>query len=128
MNIILFDGDCHFCNRSVQFILKRDWKNRYNFASLQSELGRSLLTQYQIPLTMDSLVLIEDGRCFTRSTAALKISRNLNGMWKIFYLFILIPARLRNHVYDFIAKNRYRFGKGDFCMLPSEEERKRFLE
>lgn len=128
MNIILFDGDCHFCNRSVQFILKRDCKKRYHFAPLQSEFGRSLLVKHGIPLTIESLVLIEGGLSFTKSTAVLKISRNLNRMWKISYLFILVPVPIRNGIYDFIAKNRYVFGKKDYCIIPSEEERKRFLE
>ncbi len=126
--IILFDGECHFCDRSVQFILKRDRHGYFKFASLQSELGQKLLKKHQIPTDTDSFVLVTSKQAYVKSTAALKVVRHLTGLWKILYVFILIPRPLRNFVYDVIAKNRYRwFGRKESCDLPTPEMRRRFL-
>lgn len=126
--IILFDGECHFCDRSVQFILKRDRHGYFKFASLQSELGQKLLKKHQIPTDTDSFVLVTSKQAYVKSTAALKVVRHLTGLWKILYVFILVPRPLRNFVYDVIAKNRYRwFGRKESCDLPTPEMRRRFL-
>lgn len=126
MRIILFDGVCNFCDRSVQFIMKRD-AGVFHFASLQSAVGEQFVAQYGLE-GVDSVVLIEEGRAYTKSTAALRIARRL-GWWRIFYAFIIIPARLRDGVYTAFAKNRYRlFGKKDVCKLPTASERARFIE
>lgn len=126
--IILFDGECHFCDRSVQFILKRDRHGYFKFASLQSELGQKLLKKHQIPTDTDSFVLVTSKQAYVKSTAALKVVRHLTGLWKILYIFILVPRPLRNFVYDVIAKNRYRwFGRKESCDLPTPEMRRRFL-
>ncbi len=126
--IILFDGECHFCNQSVQFIIKRDPHAFYKFASLQSDIGRQFCRDYAIPHDVDSLVLIEDNQYFIKSTAALRISKSLTGIWKIGTFFLLIPAPIRDMAYSFIAKNRYKwFGKKNACEIPSPEIRKRFL-
>lgn len=127
--IILFDGDCNFCDSSVQFIIKRDPAAHFLFTSLQSEKGLELTKQYAIPVEVDSLVLIENGKAFTKSSAALRIAKKLDGLWHLLFLFILVPRKIRDGVYDYVAKNRYKwFGKKeDACMLPSPEQRKRFI-
>lgn len=127
--IILFDGVCNFCDRSVQFVLRRDKKAYFNFASLQSEIGQELLEKYKIPKDkFESLVLIENDKAYLFSTGALRIARKLNGAWPILYGFIIIPSFIRNFFYKLIANNRYRlFGKKEECMIPSPEWRSRFL-
>jgi predicted DCC family thiol-disulfide oxidoreductase YuxK len=126
--IVLFDGECHFCDQSVQFIIKRDPNANFKFASLQSDIGRQIIRDYSIPLHIDSLVLIEDKQFYIKSTAALRICKKLKGVWKIGVFFLLIPTPIRDLVYDLIAKNRYKwFGKKEVCEIPSPEIKKRFL-
>ena len=126
--IILFDGVCHFCDRAVQFIIKRDPKGIFKFASLQSEIGSEKSRDTGVPAGTDSIVLIEGHTSFIKSTAALRICRRLSGMWKLLYLFIAVPRPIRDAVYDVIARNRYKwFGRKDQCELPSAEIRSRFL-
>ena len=126
--IILFDGECNFCDHSVQFIIKRDPQGLFKFASLQSDVGKELLTKYNAPSNLDSIVLIENNKCYFESSAALRICRNLKGLWKVFSFLLIVPRSVRNFFYKIIAKNRYKwFGKKESCMLPSPEQRKRFL-
>lgn len=126
--IVLFDGVCNFCDASVQFIIKRDPNAHFKFAALQSEAGEKLQRQYEFPQTIESLVLIENDKVYTQSTGALRIARKLDGLWKFFYIAIIVPAPLRNTIYKVIARNRYKwFGKKDVCMLPTKEQRERFL-
>ena len=126
--IILFDGICTFCNRSVQFIIHHDPHEHFQFASLQSDIGQSLLKKYSIPLSEDSLVLINQNSYDTQSTAALKITRYLNGLLPLLYIFIIVPRPIRNLVYRYIANNRYKwFGKQTACKIPTTKEKKRFL-
>lgn len=126
MRIILFDGECNFCDASVQFILKRD-HCAFHFASLQSELGKKLVNRFQLH-GIDSLVLIENNRAYTKSTAALRIAKQLQGLWHLCYVAIVLPKPIRDRMYDVIAKNRYKwFGKKEVCLLPSEQDRLRFL-
>ncbi|MGO4889209.1 thiol-disulfide oxidoreductase DCC family protein [Anaerobacillus sp. MEB173] len=129
MAIVLFDGICNFCNHSVQFIIHRDPHGYFQFASLQSEIGKKLIKDYNIPDDLNSLIVIEDNKYYVKSSAALRISKNLRGPWKIFYLFLIIPKPFRDMVYSFVANNRYQwFGKSESCQIPSSEIRKRFLE
>ena len=127
---VLFDGICHFCAWSVQFIIRRDPRAVFRFASLQSDTGRQLMSEHGLdPNTMDSFVLIEDGNAHTESTAALRVARRLTCPWRWCYVFILLPKPLRDALYRFIARNRYRwFGKADTCMVPTPELRARFLD
>lgn len=127
--IILFDGECNFCDSNVQFIIKRDPAAHFLFTSLQSKAGQQLVKQHHIPSDVDSLVLIENNKAFTKSSAALRIAKKLDGLWHLLFLFILVPPVIRNGVYDFVARNRYKwFGKKeDACALPSPEIRKRFI-
>lgn len=127
--ILLFDGVCNLCNNSVQFIIRHDKNAKIKFASLQSEIGQELLQKHNLDTTsLQSLVLIENGKAFTHSTGALKVARLLDGGWTLLYGFIVIPAFIRNAVYRFIGKNRYRwFGKKDHCMIPTPDLKARFL-
>ncbi len=127
--IVLFDGECNFCNSSVQFIIKRDPAAHFLFSSLQSETGEKYVKQFHIPDDVDSLVLIENGKAYTKSSAALHIAKKLDGLWHLFFIFILVPRKIRDGFYDYFARNRHRwFGKTEgACMLPSPEERKRFI-
>ncbi|MDN4494553.1 thiol-disulfide oxidoreductase DCC family protein [Ureibacillus aquaedulcis] len=127
MNIILFDGECHFCDASVQFIIKRDRNKYFKFASIQSDIGKKLLKEFQVPETVDSLVFIEGKQCYVKSTAALKVARRLDGPWSLFYPFLFIPSFLRDAIYDIVAKNRYKLGKQNECKIPTKEELERFI-
>lgn len=125
--IILFDGVCNFCNNSVQFIVNRDPAGKFQFASQQSEIGEKLMAAYGVSGN-DSIVYIEDGQAFTKSTAALRIAKHLTMPWSICSIFTVIPLPIRNSIYNLIAKNRYRwFGKRESCMIPPPSIRKRFL-
>ncbi len=126
--IILFDGECNFCNASIQFIMKRDPLAYFKFGSLQGQYGKALLKERKLLKVLDSLVYIEGEVIYTKSSAALRICRRLKGFWKIFFVFLVVPLPFRDAVYDFIARNRYKwFGKRDACMVPSPEQNKRFL-
>ncbi len=127
--VILFDGVCNFCNSSVQFVIKRDPKRYFRYAPLQSAYGQAELARYGLPVeSFGSFVLVEDGKAYTRSTASLRVARKLSGAWPVLYAFIIVPAFLRNMVYEFIAQNRYRwFGKRAQCMIPNAEQRALFL-
>ncbi len=128
--IILFDGVCNLCNRSVQFVIRRDKKDLFRFAALQSEAGERLVRERGIDTSkVDSIILIEPGVAYyVTSEAALRIARSLSGIWPILGIFLWLPGKLRDVFYDLIARNRYRiFGKQDACMVPSPELRKKFL-
>ena len=174
--IVFFDGICNFCNSSVNFIIKRDKKNYFKFASLQSEyakkffdssrrvscfhlvpkvylvkrkksaqkVSRSLETREtekkldsftSFPTSalgtekiFDSIILFDNNKLYIKSSAALHIAKHLKGLWKILFIFIIIPPFIRNLFYDIIAKNRYKwFGKREECMIPNEKYKKQFL-
>ena len=129
MKVILFDGVCNLCNSSVQFVLKHDKKAVYKFASLQSEAGQELLTTYGLSTNeFKSFVLIEDDKIYLRSTAALRVTRDLSGILPLLYLGIIIPSFFRDSVYNYISQHRYKwFGKREECWLPTKELRDRFL-
>lgn len=127
--LILFDGVCNLCTGSVQFVLKRDKEKKFTFASLQSTTGQKLLAQFNLPKnTFNSFILYQDGRMYTRSTAALKLFQQLRG-WKWVKIFWAVPKFIRDGVYNLIAKNRYKwFGKKEECWLPTPELKARFLD
>jgi len=127
--IILFDGVCNFCNGAVNFTIKRDKHKTIRFAALQSEPGRQLSKQYGLDENdLRSFLLIEHGKMYNRSTAALKVCRYLTGLWPLCYGFIIVPAFIRNAVYDFIAKRRYKwFGQRQECMIPTPDVKAKFL-
>lgn len=127
--IILFDGVCNLCNSSVQLVIHNDRQNRFKFAALQSDIGKNLTDKFGIDTSkIDSIILIEEQRVFSKSSAALKIAKSMDGAYPLLYGFMIIPAFIRNWVYDWIAKNRYRwFGKKDQCMIPTPELQSKFL-
>jgi predicted DCC family thiol-disulfide oxidoreductase YuxK len=128
---ILFDGVCNLCNGLVQFVIERDPAARFRFGALQSEGAQRLLASVgrSSPAAPETFVLFEDNRVFTRSTAALRIVRRLPFPWPLAYGFILIPRTLRDAIYDWTARHRYRwFGRRDQCLLPTQERRRRFID
>ncbi|MCD9023337.1 thiol-disulfide oxidoreductase DCC family protein [Cohnella silvisoli] len=127
--IVLIDGQCNLCQSITKFIIKRDPNAKFRFASLQSERGRKLLLKGNLSVDkLDTFVLIDSGRYYTKSTAALRLLRKLGGVWSLFYVLRVIPSFVRNRVYDWIARKRYLwFGYNDSCLLPTEDTRKRFL-
>ena len=128
-NLIFFDGVCNLCNGFVQFVIKNDTEGKYRFGALQSPeaeaIFKTLGHEYTIPKTV---ILVQDGKLYQKSEAALRIARGLDFPWPLFYSFIVVPSFIRDWVYDFIARNRYRwFGKKDSCMIPTPELKSRFL-
>lgn len=128
-SVILFDGVCNLCNSSIDFVLRRDHKDRFLVGALQDEKGKALLSKFDAnPDYLDSIVLIEDDKIYFRSTAALRIARKLPGLWPLLYGLIILPQFLRDGIYDWIGKNRYRwFGEKSTCRLPTPEEKAKFL-
>ncbi|RKL69313.1 thiol-disulfide oxidoreductase [Salipaludibacillus neizhouensis] len=129
-HVILFDGVCNVCSSSVQFIMKRDLKGTFKFASLQSKIGQELVESYNISKDLDSLILIENnGLIYDKSTAALRVGMRLKGGWTLLRILLVIPSILRDFFYNRFAANRYKwFGKKNECMIPTLEQRERFLD
>lgn len=127
--IVLFDGVCNLCNGAVRFIIRHDAKDQFRFASLQSDFAKQLLKKHHFPIhKTGSIILIEGGKVYLRSGAVLGIIRRLGGFWKLLVVFYIIPRFIRDGMYDFIARNRYKwFGKRNECMIPTKELRQRFL-
>ena len=127
--LILFDGVCNLCTHSVQFVIQRDAKQQFRFASIQSDLGQKVLQHYGLSTTkINTVVLLNNNQIYTHSTAALHIAQHLGGLWQLASLALWIPAPLRDIVYTFVAQNRYRwFGKQESCWLPTPELKNRFL-
>ncbi|WP_192822372.1 thiol-disulfide oxidoreductase DCC family protein [Rufibacter sp. LB8] len=127
--IILFDGVCNLCNGFVQFVIKHDPQGHFRFAVLQSDLGQQILAAHSLPThEFKSVLLLENGKLYTRSSAALRIVKRLNGGWSFLYALAVIPKFLRDPVYDWVSKNRYRwFGRQESCWLPTPALKARFL-
>jgi predicted DCC family thiol-disulfide oxidoreductase YuxK len=128
--IILFDGVCNLCNSAVQFVVKHDKNDVFRFVALQSELGKEIIKHIGIDSKkIDSIVLYEPGVAYYyKSDAALEIARNLGGIFHLGTIFRIIPTGIRNQLYDFVAKNRYKwYGKKESCMLPTPELKAKFL-
>ncbi|CAM1340792.1 thiol-disulfide oxidoreductase DCC family protein [Tenacibaculum aestuarii] len=128
--VILFDGVCNFCNNSVLKVIKYDTKNQFVFTSLQSAVGKEITQYLGIDTSkIDSIILYEPNVAYDiKSTAALRIMNDFGGIWKLTQVFLIFPESLRNLVYDYIAKNRYKwFGKKEACMIPSKEIQEKFL-
>ncbi len=127
-SIVLFDGVCNFCNGAVNFIISRDDRKQFKFAALQSEAGEKLQREYAIPDGIDSIILIEDGKAYTHSTAGLRVAKRLGGIWSLGWALMVVQRAIRDMAYRTFAKFRYRlFGRTDACMLPSPDVRERFL-
>ena len=128
--IILFDGICNLCNRSILVIIKNDHKKLFRFASLQGKLGHEVLKKHQLSADqLHSFILLEGDSIYTKSSGALRIFRELGGGWKLLYGFIIIPRFIRDAVYNFVSRNRYKwYGKREECMVPTPELKERFLD
>ncbi len=126
--IIFFDGICNLCNGAVQFVIERDVKNYFKFAALQSDFAQKELASHTLNVKQgDSFVLLEKGRVYEQSTAALRVAKKLNGLWPILYVLIIVPPFIRNWIYKFIARNRYKwFGKQESCWVPTPELKNKF--
>jgi predicted DCC family thiol-disulfide oxidoreductase YuxK len=127
--VLLFDGVCNLCNQSVQFVINRDKAGLFQFAALQSDAGKALLQRHQLPVEqLDTVVLVMGNKAYTRSDAALQVLRQLGLPWSLAAAFSILPKGFRDYVYDYIAKNRYRwFGRQESCMMPTADLKRRFL-
>jgi predicted DCC family thiol-disulfide oxidoreductase YuxK len=127
--LILFDGVCNWCNAWVDFTIARDPQGSFKFGTLQSATGQQALTDLRLPTDdFETFLLLEQGRSFTKSTAALRILRQLSGLWPLLYIGIVIPRPLRDAIYDYVARRRYRWmGKADTCRVPTPAEHDRFV-
>ena len=128
--VVLFDGVCNLCNHSVQFIIRRDKKDQFRFAPLQGKTGQAILAKHGLSAdSLNSFVLSEGDNIYTHSTGALLMMKRLGFPWSIFYVYILIPRFIRDGVYRWIARNRYRwFGRQESCMIPTPALRKKFVD
>lgn len=128
--IILFDGVCNLCNTAVQFVIQHDANDVFRFVALQSELGQEILKHIGInPSNIDSIIMYEPGIAYYyKSEAALKIASSLGGFFHFGIIFRIIPTKIANQLYDYIAKNRYQwYGKKESCMIPTAELKAKFL-
>lgn len=128
-HIVLFDGVCNLCNNSVDFIIRRDSKGVFKVGAIQDEHTQKLLGDYDIPKDyLDSLIYLHKDKVYYKSRGALEIARNLGGLWPLFYMLIIVPSFIRDPIYDWIARNRYKwFGKKETCRLPTPKEKEKFL-
>ncbi len=128
--IILFDGVCNLCNGAVQFIIKHDKKDVFRFVALQSDLGIEICNYIGVDRTkIDSIILYNPGVAYYyKSSAVLEIGNELGGIYSLVFIFKILPERIRNYIYDYIAKNRYKwYGKKESCMIPTPELKAKFL-
>lgn len=130
-DVILFDGPCNLCNRSVHWLISRDPKKQFRFAALDSEVGEQLLAEISKQIDLpDSIALItQAGEVSFRSNAVIGIARRLGFPWSMMMVGLIVPRFLRDGIYSLVARNRYRwFGKNDSCLVPSEDLKSRFLD
>ncbi|HEX9757226.1 MAG TPA: thiol-disulfide oxidoreductase DCC family protein [Nitrospiria bacterium] len=128
--LILFDGVCNLCTGTTIFLIKRDKQKHFKLALMQSPLGQKLLADFGLPQKdFTTFVLVTHEGHFTKSTAVLKIIKEMPGGWSLLYSFIIIPKPIRDWVYEFVAKNRFRFfGRRQTCLVPTEDIKDRFLD
>jgi len=127
--ILLYDGECSFCNGAVQWIIARDPQANIRFASQQGKLGRELLTKHHIPVDIDSLILIDHNKAYVYSDAAIRLTKYLHRAWPLAQVLYIVPSFIRNAAYRYFAKHRYQwFGKAQACMLPTPDIRSRYLD
>lgn len=129
VRIILFDGVCNLCNGLVQFVIKKDKEAKFTMGSLQSESGQKLLKKHNLPLQdYNSFIYLKEERVYLKSSGALHVLKDLGGLWKMFFILIIIPKPIRDYFYGLVAKNRYWFfGKRTECMMPTPALKNRFL-
>lgn len=122
---MFYDGECGFCNSSVQFILGKKKKPFY-FVALQSDTAKELLSAHNITIKLDTIYYLKNGRLFDKSSAALQITKGLNGLYPLMFGFYIIPKFLRDPFYNFIAKRRHKIRAG-YCVIPKEEDKVFFI-
>ena len=128
-SIIIFDDECNLCNRSVNFIIKRDLKKNFLFTSLNNDFAQSLIQKYNLKIASESIILIKNNKTYIRTDAILEVIKNINGFWYIFGIFKIIPRSIRDYFYKIIARNRYNFfGKDGKCLIPTDDVKSRFNE
>lgn len=128
--IILFDGVCNLCSNAVQFIIKHDKKDTFRFVALQSDLGKEICTYIGVDQTkIDSIIMYNPGVAYYyKSDAVIEIAEDLGGLYSLMAIFKILPEKLRNYIYDYIAANRYKwYGKKESCMIPTPELKAKFL-
>lgn len=127
--VILFDGVCNLCSNVVQFVIKKDTKDLFRFASLQSSFGEEVLQKFHLPPNaLNSFILLQHGKVYTKSTGALMVAKQMHGLWPLLYCFIIVPKFIRNAVYNYIANHRYKwFGKKEECWLPTPKLQQKFI-
>jgi len=128
-NVLLFDGVCNLCNTAVNIVIDMDKKQKIKLASLQSDFGKKVLRNFGLSETeFDSLVFLQEGKMYKKSTAAFKVLQITGGFWSFLLIFKILPKGLNDIFYDFIARNRYTFfGKKDACRMPTPELKSRFI-
>jgi len=126
--VIFFDGVCNLCNASVQFVIKHDKNDQFSFTAIQGELAKEVLPKFKIdPGQLNTILLLEEGKLYTKSSAALRIAKKLDGVWPLLYAFIVIPKLVRDWLYNIIAKNRYNWwGKEESCWVPTPTLKNKF--
>ena len=129
-HIVVFDGVCNFCNGAVNFIIQRDLKAVFLFTPIQSAFAKELIKKYDIDtLDTETFLLIKNEQCFVFSSAALEVTKDLSGLWRILNVLRFVPKVIRDFVYRVVARNRYKlFGKKEVCMVPTDELKARFIE
>lgn len=128
--VIFFDGVCNLCNASVQFAIKHDKNEVFKFTALQGNYAKTILPKFNINLErINTIILVENNQLYTKSSAALRIAKKLNGLWPMLYAFMIIPKFIRDWFYDIIAKNRYKWwGRQESCWVPTPELKQRFYD
>lgn len=128
--VILFDGVCNLCNGFVQWVIRRDPHGRFRFAALQSHAAQQLVAGHPVrPTDMETVLYVRDGRVRERSTAVLHIMKDIGGLWRLMFVFMVLPRFIRNGIYTWVARNRYKWrGKRESCMIPTPELRERFID
>ena len=129
-HVIFFDGICNPCNSSINFVIDRDPKEYFKFASLQSPIAKEILSAYEVnSIDLESIIFYSNHKVYHRSRAALEIVKRMKGAWPILYIFIIIPKFIRDFFYNLVARNRYKwFGKQDTCRIPTPDIKSRFID
>lgn len=127
--VIFFDGVCNLCNASVQFVIAHDKKDQFKFTALQGDYAKEVLSKFNAdPQKLNTILLLQEGRLYTKSSAALRVAGKLNGLIPLLYVFLLVPKFIRDWFYDIIAKNRYQWwGRQESCWVPTPELKSKFI-